>query len=439
MKTRLLFVILLGILMVSCQKNESNAVVEEQENFNNNGNQNNNGPKDSVVTVTEGNVVEHAFTRADAAPLVVTLTDREKAMFESGYPFAISMFEKQIANAGTENVCISPLSVQILLGILTNGLNDTTAARMMEIMFGPDVTVQDMNSGYGKLNASLEATNCARLSNALWMQKGQTFNDDFLSVGQGIYQSTVRYLDFERATQSAMDSICQWAYDNSYGRVKNLDVGDLNTNTIMVVGNLTWFASAWAYAFSTSNTTKGKFTLADGSVKEVDMMCMKTSRGVKYKVLDKYKVLSMPFVNNAFRMDFYVPNSEYTLDEVIPEFDWSVKPSGGTVKIQMPKFTMECKNDIRQLLESCGMKEMFNVGVFDRMTSKDNDANIQNIKQDVKIKVEESGVEAVAVTLGFLNTRSGPYNFDIDRPFVFAIRDNASGSFLFMGRVNDIN
>ena len=145
------------------------------------------------------------------------------------------------------------------------------------------------------------------------------------------------------------------------------------------------------------------------------------------------------FVNNAFRMDFYVPNSEYTLDEVIPEFDWSVKPSGGTVKIQMPKFTMECKNDIRQLLESCGMKEMFNVGVFDRMTSKDNDAYIQNIKQDVKIKVEESGVEAVAVTLGFLNTRSGPYNFDIDRPFVFAIRDNASGSFLFMGRVNDIN
>ena len=119
---------------MSCQKDESSAVVEEQENVNNNGN-NPETDKDSVV-ITQGNVVEHAFTRADAAPLVVSLTEQEESMLESGYSFAINLFEKEMAQAGSENVCISPLSVQILLGMLTNGLNDVTAARMMEIMFG---------------------------------------------------------------------------------------------------------------------------------------------------------------------------------------------------------------------------------------------------------------------------------------------------------------
>ena len=434
MKTRFLLVILLGILTVSCQKDENNAVVEEQENVNNNGN-NPETDKDSVV-ITQGNVVEHAFTRADAAPLVVTLTEQEKEMIESGYPFAVSIFEKQIAMAGDENVCISPLSVQLLLGILTNGLNDTTAARMMEIMFGPDVTVQDMNSGYGKLSASLEATNCAKLSNALWMQKGQTFNNDFLAVGQGIYHSTVKYLDFDYA-QSAMDTICQWAYDNSYGRLKDLGLEHLGSNTLMVLGNLVWFASDWHYQFDTNLTSTGKFKLADGTVKDVEMMQRKGT--MKYKYFDKYKVVSIPFINNSFRMDFYIPANEYTLDSVIQEIDWSADLGSGKLKLHLPKFTIECKSDIRALLSQCGMEELFKVGVFDRMTKMDNDAHVQEVKQATKIKVEEGGVEAVAATVATYVTRSGASDFYIDRPFVFAIRDNASGSFLFMGRVNDIN
>ena len=433
MKTRLLFVILLGILTVSCQKDESSAVVEEQENVNNNGN-NPETDKDSVV-ITQGNVVEHAFTRADAAPLVVSLTEQEESMLESGYSFAINLFEKEMAQAGSENVCISPLSVQILLGMLTNGLNDVTAARMMEIMFGQDATVDAMNSGYGKLSESLESTNCVKLSNALWLQEGERLNDHFLAIGRGVYHSTVKNLDFS-APQSAMDTICQWAYDNSYGRLKDLGLENLGGNTVMVLGNLVWFASAWQSPFDTKLTSAGTFTLADGTVRNVDMMQRKTD--TYYRFLDKYNIVSLPFQNNSFRMDFYVPADGYTLDDIISLIDWSAELDESTkIGLRMPKFTIECKVDIRKLLEDCGMSEFFLPGIFDRMTSQDNDAHVDEVKQAVKIKVEEGGVEAVAATVATYVKRSGA--FTIDRPFVFAIRDNASGSFLFMGRVNDIN
>lgn len=416
---------------MSCQKDESSAVVEEQENVNNNGN-NPETDKDSVV-ITQGNVVEHAFTRADAAPLVMSLTEQEESMLESGYSFAINLFEKEMAQAGSENVCISPLSVQILLGMLTNGLNDVTAARMMEIMFGQDATVDAMNSGYGKLSESLESTNCVKLSNALWLQEGERLNDHFLAIGRGVYHSTVKNLDFS-APQSAMNTICQWAYDNSYGRLKDLGLENLGGNTVMVLGNLVWFASAWQSPFDTKLTSAGTFTLADGTVRNVDMMQRKTD--TYYRFLDKYNIVSLPFQNNSFRMDFYVPADGYTLDDIISVIDWSAELESAKMNLRMPKFTIECKVDIRKLLEDCGMSQLFLPGVFDRMTSQDNDAHVDEVKQAVKIKVEEGGVEAVAATVATYVKRGA---FTIDRPFVFAIRDNASESFLFMGRVNDIN
>ena len=138
-------------------------------------------------------------------------------------------------------------------------------------------------------------------------------------------------------------------------------------------------------------------------------------------------------------MDFYIPANGYTLDAIIPEIDWSAELVSDRLNLHLPKFTIECKSDISKLLSQCGMQSLFKVGVFDRMTSLDNDAHVDEVKQATKIKVEEGGVEAVAATVVTYLRRSGAYDFYIDRPFVFAIRDNASGSFLFMGKVNDIN
>lgn len=424
-----LLVIICAALLLSCDKNGNNPTVDEPNND---------------VVVTEGNIVEHAFTRGDVAPLTVALSEKEGDVFESGYAFATGLFEKAASTADAGNVCISPFSIQTILGILSNGLKDEYADKIMEVMLGQGTAVQDMNSGYGKLSHALEATNCVRLSNALWLQEGNRFNDDFLTIGRGTYHSTVKNLDFKLAPQSAMDTICQWAYDNSYGRLDRLGLKELGSNTVMVLGNLIWFSSAWISPFDTAKTIVGEFTLADGSVKEVDMMC-KTDY-MDYKVLDKYRVVSLPFENRSFRMDLFVPNDGYTLDEVIPEIDWSAIPDfdgcvmpSDKVALQMPKFSADYNADVRALLEDCGMSELFNVGVFDRMTDQDNDAHIDELKQNIQIKVQEGGVEAVAATVASYVSRGESYDFKIDRPFAFAIRDNSVGSFLFMGRINSIN
>ena len=420
MKLNRIYVIIGAILIASCTKNGDNPSIDEQKNN---------------IVVTEGNVVEHEFTRGNAVPLQVSLSEQEERMFESGYSFAIDLFEHVATNTG--NVCISPLSIQTLLCILSNGLNDDLSKKMMGIMFGQDATIHDINSGYGKLHESLEATNCVNLPNAIWLQEGNKFNNGFLAIGREIYHSTTKNLDFNSAPQSAMDSICQWAYDNSYGRLTKLGLEKLGSNTVMALGNIVWFSSAWMSAFDTTKTTVGEFTLDDGSVKEVDMMFR--AGYMDYKILDKYSIISLPFENKSFRMDLFVPNDGYTINKLIPEIDWSVKLEMGKVNLQVPKFTVHSNVDGRYLLEQTGMSELFNVGVFDRMTDLNNDAHIDELKQDILIKVDEGGVEAVAATVASYVSRTEAVDFRIDRPFVFAIRDNAIGSFLFMGKVSTID
>jgi serine protease inhibitor len=53
------------------------------------------------------------------------------------------------------------------------------------------------------------------------------------------------------------------------------------------------------------------------------------------------------------------------------------------------------------------------------------------------VDVNESGAEAAAVTISMVKTMGITDRFDVDRPFIFLIRENGSGSILFIGRIVD--
>ena len=56
------------------------------------------------------------------------------------------------------------------------------------------------------------------------------------------------------------------------------------------------------------------------------------------------------------------------------------------------------------------------------------------------VEVNEEGTEAAATTgivMGLKAMPAQPTTFRADHPFIFLIRDNRSGSILFMGRVID--
>ena len=110
------------------------------------------------------------------------------------------------------------------------------------------------------------------------------------------------------------------------------------------------------------------------------------------------------------------------------------------VKVYLPKFKMAGVTiELKRTLSAIGMKNAFISGAadFSGMNGK-KDLFIYTVLHKAYIDVNEKGTEASAATAVGM-TRGGisaPSEiFRADRPFIFMIRDNISGSILFMGRV----
>jgi serpin B len=64
-----------------------------------------------------------------------------------------------------------------------------------------------------------------------------------------------------------------------------------------------------------------------------------------------------------------------------------------------------------------------------------NSLYIDFVKQKAFVDVNEVGTEAAAVTVVGIGVTSAPQPVNIDRPFVFAIRERLSGTILFLGKI----
>jgi len=76
---------------------------------------------------------------------------------------------------------------------------------------------------------------------------------------------------------------------------------------------------------------------------------------------------------------------------------------------------------------------------FSGMTGK-RDLYITDVIHQAYINVDEKGTEAAAATVTLMGLGSAPQSpdlkiFNVDHPFVFLIKDNTTGSILFMGKI----
>ena len=104
------------------------------------------------------------------------------------------------------------------------------------------------------------------------------------------------------------------------------------------------------------------------------------------------------------------------------------------ITVSIPKFETKTHYDLIPELQDLGITLIFDGG--DLSGISDTDMFVDRATQDAYVNVNEEGTEAVAVTtLGM--DMSVPPAFIADRPFLFFIQDDESGTILFMGKIVD--
>lgn len=131
----------------------------------------------------------------------------------------------------------------------------------------------------------------------------------------------------------------------------------------------------------------------------------------------------------------------YDVDSIINKIEWNKMKftEKNFDEVLVPHFETKTNIDLKKLLEGMGVKSIFNP-TANSLNQITDSLYVSEYEQIAKIKVNEKGTEAAAVTHCTMAIWGGksPVEHNIfiaNHPFIYAIVDEKTGAILFVGRV----
>jgi serpin B len=386
--------------------------------------------------------VSSRCTRDDRADLVAGNT-----------AFALDLYRRLASAPGAAgtNLFFSPYSISLGLAMTYAGARGLTAGQIADtahFTLSPD----RFQAAFGALDRSLESGGGANdsfhltVACSLWLQQSLTLESPFLATLGDDYAAWPQTADFAHAPDAARVAIDAWVSDRTEGAIPELfGPGSIGRDSSLVLADAIDFDAAWSTPFDPNQTATGPFYGADGNVENV--LLMHTNLNLAYAQGDGWQAVAIPYAGAGVSMVVLLP-ADGTFDAFESGFDPGALASMTTfawanVSLTLPRFSVHPgSTSLRAVLEALGATDAFDPtrADFSGMTTTE-PLSLGDVVHQAIIDVDENGTHAAAATgVTIVGTAVPAVRavVTVDRPFVYAIRDNASGSILFLGRVGSI-
>jgi serpin B len=331
----------------------------------------------------------------------------------------------------------------VALGMTLNGANGATRDSMARTLEFAGLTQQDINTSYKSLITLLKGIDpkvIFQIANSIWYRPDLRVEQAFKDVNKEYFNAEINSIDFGSA--SAPATINGWVDRNTNGKIKEIVPDPIPRDMVMYLSNAIYFKGTWTYKFDPAYTRDDVFTLPSGSTVPCKMMSMKST--LKYAENDQCQVLDLPYGDAGFSMTIVLPKKGTSIDDFagkLTQQQWNLWMAGLAKKegdVYLPKFKLEYSKKLNDVLKAMGMTLAFTPGLAD-FTKIDTRGGlfISEVQHKTFVQVDEEGTEAAAVTSVGVGRTSIGDNFvmRIDRPFIFVIRENNTGTILFMGKI----
>jgi serpin B len=353
----------------------------------------------------------------------------------------------RVLGARGGNMIFSPASVAAALRMALLGARGETAAQMATTLHL--ASPQDAGEGLRLLSAGLaNLTGDAvafRAPNTMWVQSGLPLLPEFTGALAGLAAAAVRDADFAGAAEQARLEINTVIAEQTEGKIADLlpprAVGPL---TRLVLANAVYLKAAWAQPFEVAGTTDAPFYLTSADAVSVPMMHHTGRLG--YLRGPGYQAVTLPYSGGLLAMAVILPDAPLgPLEEALAAHGTVGLLTGMApqqVRLALPRFRTTASFSLEPFLKSLGATAAFDryQADFSGITTAD-ELFISAAVHKAYIDVDEQGTEAAAATGVAIAARMTvfqerpPVVVTVDRPFLFAITDAATGLPLFLGRV----
>jgi serine protease inhibitor len=369
------------------------------------------------------------------------LTEIERQLIEADNRFGIDLFKRIVVSEPDTNIFISPLSVSMALGMAYNGADGQTATQMQNTLGLQELTVDEINQAYKDLIAlfvGLDEQVAFKIANSVWYSDAYSPAGMFLQNLTTFFAAQVEAIDV--LNPASVDVINDWVKENTEQKIDQI-IDALDPTTVLLLINAIYFKGGWTEHFEPYNTTDAQFNIPDGS--QVPCRIMSLTTYFDYYENDDYQAIDLKYGAGDYSMTLFLPAVEADIDEIIAGIDQDSYAAMTTdfyvreVRLQMPSFELEYEKSLGDVLQLMGMIDAFDSGVADFSNLiEDEDIFISEVLHKTYVKVDEVGTEAAAATVDD-GDMAAPYvnMMRLDRPFIFVIRENNSGTIIFIGKI----
>ena len=386
--------------------------------------------------------------------------------------FAADSTPLALAGHEGENAIYSPLSLWSALVLAAQCAQGESRAQLLSALhYGDAEGLAALLREVWLMLYTDDGRDALTLANSVWLNdaaQGHYVQDTLDVLANELFSSVY---SVPMGTDEADRAITAWISDQTHGLIGNSGpVVETKVLTLAVLASSLYYRAGWTDEFYEDLTEEDTFTAADGQESRVDFM-HKTVDGLflkrdgyevdypdgSFSVRNGYQAAYLP--TRLGEMVFVLPDEGVTPESLLedPDFlenltfvdknwehaDPSTAAHWGEVQWSVPKFDVNSNLDLLDTLKDLGVTDLLDPDRADLSNLTGIPAYLSQAFQLARVKVDEEGVEAAAVTILMMDAGSAmpPEDseicvMDLDRPFLFVVRSQDLP--LFVGVVNQV-
>ena len=397
-----------------------------------------------------------------ADPQPIQLTEAQRVFANDNNQFTLNFLKtvNEVDNTG-KSFIYSPLSITYVLGMVNDAATGQTEKELEQTLGFHEGGIKAVNEYCKKLIDGLPKVDESvklNIANAIFLNKHYTLKEQFQKDMNDYYDAKAEALDF--SSSQTLSRINGWCNEKTNGMIPTI-LNDVNPNMVSYLLNAIYFKADWRSKFDKNNTKEEAFTTENGTI---TLPLMHQNVLISYLKTDTYSAVILPYGSGLWNMTVLLPEEGKTTDDVIKELAESSTvnnpgwcETGGNyfqgyeVDLKLPRFETDSDTDklgikdgLVGLMKNMGINLAFDSYLAEIPNMCNAPVYIAMMRQKAKIKVNEEGSEAAAVTVaGMLENSAGPMEypkatFHANRPFVYVISEASSGVILFVGKFTGI-
>lgn len=371
------------------------------------------------------------------------LSSAEKMVISAESNFGLKLFKNLNSAEPDKNLFISPLSLSLAFGMALNGADGDTYEAIKTTLEFAGLSEAEINESYRDLIdllTNLDELVMFNIANSIWYSETFLVEQSFLDTNTEYFDAEVQGLDF--SDPDSKNTINAWVDEKTNGLINKILENDIPAEIVMYLINAIYFKGSWTSEFDKDLTNDESFYNYDNTVSSVPLMHQ--NEDLLYLETEQFQAVDLMYGDSLFSMTILLPKDGNDINALVSSLDENFLSGqfySDDVNLYLPKFELEWKKKLNDVLRAMGMDIAFSEGIADfTRINQNGDLYIDEVLHKTFIKVDEEGTEAAAVTSIGISLTSLPQTIDfrVDRPFVFLIREKHSGTILFIGKVLEL-